>query len=117
MFLKIYLSYIIDRKRNLMSWQDWLSIISATIGIVSLFITVLTFIHTGSIKRAVENKEKEIKSATIFKNNKEDYVKKISNLSTKSKLSVNETFEFINLLNSLRFCEFFFSEEDKKNDT
>lgn len=66
-----------------MIWQDWITIFSAVVGFISFIITVITLILAGSIKKAVEKKENEVKSADKLKGSTDRFLSTINSIDFK----------------------------------
>ena len=98
-----------------MVWQDWLAIFSSVIGFIGFIITIITLMLTGSIRKAVKNKENEVKTRILYDKKYDDNKQTIDVLSKKDENNFRyDDFRlFRATLNELNYCDIVFSDNDK----
>lgn len=107
-----------------LTWQDWVTIVSLAIGILSLVASVWGLVNTGLIKKAVKITYDKLMNRLKYITHRVTYLNSIKNI--KDKLSLRKgftpssdqikelSFKMEETVKWLKDCNMHFSKEDKK---
>lgn len=97
-----------------MTWQDWLSIVSSVIGIVSFILTIWTLIRTGKIQKAVETKANEVQSMNKLKGSTDRFMEVIISFDSKDfkAIGLDDYRKLLSVVEEVMLCKFALTDEE-----